>query len=70
MELTERKTPEAIFFWELDKLEVCLQALIYEKEQGKKLEEFFIYTKLQVKTPFLKKIIKEIEKQRPKFRPG
>jgi putative hydrolase of HD superfamily len=70
LELTERKTPEAIFFWELDKLEVYLQALIYEKEQGKKLEEFFIHPKLQIKTPFLKKIIKEIEKQRPKFKPG
>jgi len=70
LELTERKTPEAIFFWELDKLEVCLQALIYEKEQGKKLEEFFIHPKLQIKTPFFKEIIKEIEKQRPKFKPG
>jgi len=67
LELIERKTPEAMFFWELDKLEVCLQALIYEKEQGKRLEEFFVHPKLQIKTPFLKKIIKEIEKQRPKF---
>jgi len=41
-EMVGRTTPEAKVFWQLDKLEMALQALEYEEEQGKNLEEFFV----------------------------
>lgn len=67
-EMMERKTPEAIIFWQLDKVEMAIQALEYEKETGKNLEEFFVSSDLQIQSPFLRKIFKEVLKQRPKNR--
>lgn len=63
-EMTERISPESIIFWQLDKLELALQALEYEKEQNKRLDEFFINADNAIRTPFLKKILKEILKKR------
>lgn len=63
-EMTDRKTREAKIFWQLDKLEMALQALEYEKSQNKKLDEFFINADLQIDFPFLKKIMKLIFKKR------
>ena len=64
-EMLARATQEARIFWQLDKLEMAMQALEYEKTQKKNLDEFFINTDLQVHAPLLRKILKEIIKQRP-----
>lgn len=66
-EMIGRATLEAKIFWQLDKMEMALQALEYEKEQGKNLEEFFITTKTNhLKEPLLLKIFDEVEKKRLK----
>ena|SRR3989344_6810366 len=65
-EMLERVTPEAKVFWELDKLEMALQALEYEKEQGKNLDEFFETASLHVKEPLLQEIFNSILKERPR----
>lgn len=41
MEYETNSSPEAKFVKDLDKVEMILQALEYENEQGKDLEEFF-----------------------------
>lgn len=64
-EMISRLTPEAKVFFQLDKMEMALQAFEYEKEQGKNLEEFFITASLYIKEPLLKKIFDEILKKRP-----
>lgn len=64
-EMIERKSQEAKIFWQLDKLEMAMQALQYEKEYGKKLDEFFVNAGLQIYSPFLKKIFKQILRERP-----
>ena len=66
-EMLDRKSQEAKMFWQLDKLEMAIQALQYEKENGKKLDEFFINTDLQIKSTFLRKIFFQVLKQRPKI---
>lgn len=67
-ELLERVTPEAKVFWEFDKLEMALQALEYEKEQGKNLDEFFETASVHIKEPILQEIFKKILSDRPKKR--
>ena len=64
-EMIGRATPEAKAFWQLDRLEMALQALEYEEEQGKNLEEFFINTGLYIRDPLIVDILKEILKSRP-----
>ena len=66
-EMIERKSQEAKIFWQLDKLEMALQAMEYEKESKKKLDEFFINADLQIYSPFLRKVLKQILKQRKLF---
>lgn len=63
-EMIERETEEARIFWELDKLEMAVQALEYEKDQSKKLDEFFVNADLQIRSPYLKKIMRKILGQR------
>lgn len=63
-EMIARLSEEAKIFWQIDKLEMAMQALEYEKEQNKKLDEFFINADLQIETPLLKKILNEILKKR------
>ena len=63
-EMIERRTEEAKFFWQIDKLEMAIQALEYEKSDNKNLEEFFINADLQIHSPYLKKIMKEVFRQR------
>ncbi|GAC1401297.1 MAG: HD domain-containing protein [Chloroflexota bacterium] len=53
-ELVERDTPEARLFWQLDKLEMALQALEYEREQGKDLGEFFASVEAALHEPLLR----------------
>ncbi|MDO8621049.1 MAG: HD domain-containing protein [Candidatus Levybacteria bacterium] len=65
-EMIGRVTPEAKAFWQLDRIEMALQALEYEEEQGKKLEEFFINTSLYLKEPLLKEILGKIMRSRKK----
>lgn len=67
-EMIERASEEAKIFCQLDKLEMAMQALEYEREQKKKLDEFFINADLQIHKPLLRKIFKEILKQRPNGR--
>ena len=59
-EMIARTSQEAKMFWQLDKLEMAFQALEYEKEQNKKLDEFFINADLQIDSPPLRKILREI----------
>lgn len=63
-EMIKRKSPEAKIFWQIDKLEMAMQALEYEKDQNKDLDEFFTNAGLQIETPILKKIFLEILKRR------
>lgn len=64
-EMIGRLTPEAKIFFQLDKIEMALQALEYEKEQGKNLEEFFVSVGLYyTKDPLIKEIFDEIIKER------
>lgn len=63
-EMIGRKTQEAKIFWQLDKLEMAIQAMEYEKNHDKKIEEFFINADLQIYSPLLRKIFKEVVKQR------
>lgn len=57
-------TPEAKIFWQLDKLEMAIQALEYEKEQGKSLDGFFRTADLYIREPLLRKMFEEILKAR------
>ncbi len=63
-EMVSRLTPEARIFAQLDKIEMAFQALEYEEEQGKNLEEFFVTASLYIKESLLKKIFGEILEKR------
>lgn len=63
-EMIERSSEEAKIFWQIDKIEMAMQALEYEKNQNKRLDEFFINAGLQIETPILKKIMQEILRRR------
>lgn len=64
-EMTSRITPEAKFFWQIDKLEMAQQALEYEEEQGVDLSEFFLGVKVNhMKHPLLKQIFDSIMRKR------
>lgn len=65
-EMIERRSREAKIFWQLDKLEMALQAMEYEKENNKNLDEFFLNSDLQISDLFLRKIFRQILKLRPK----
>lgn len=60
------KTKEAKFVKQLDKLEMALQALIYEKRYKIRLDSFYLTVKNSVTDPYLTKFFNAIEKQRPK----
>lgn len=65
-EMVNMRSREAHIFWQLDKLEMAIQALEYEEEQGKDLEEFFVSADLYMQDPFLKKIFHAILRKRKK----
>ena len=67
-EMVERKSEEAKILWQIDKLEMTIQALEYEKEQNKNLDEFFVNALLQIETPLLKKILNEVLKKRSRLK--
>ncbi len=64
-EMIERRSLEATIFWQLDKLEMAIQALEYEKKYNKDLGEFFVSVEAQINTPFIIGILKQILKERP-----
>ncbi len=60
-EFTERKTAEAKLVKDLDKLEMCMQALEYAKTNPRAdLGEFFEDGKLNIKTPEIQKLFRQI----------
>lgn len=63
-EMTLRSTKEAKIFWQIDKLEMALQALEYEQEQEKNLDEFFATADLYIKHSVLREMFEEILFQR------
>lgn len=65
-EMITKDTLEAKVFWELDNLEMAMQALEYEKEQGKNLEEFFLFSSLQISNVIVKRILDNVLKNREK----
>lgn len=67
-EMVLRSSREAKLFWQIDKLEMTLQAYEYEEEQGKKLDEFFATAELYIKETLLREIFEEIMKKREERR--
>jgi len=67
-EMVLRSSREAKLFWQIDKLEMSLQAYEYEEEQGKNLDEFFITADLYIKEPSIREFFKEIMKKRQERR--
>lgn len=65
LDFEEGISPEAKFIKELDKIEMCLQALSYEQEQGIRLDEFFNHTEKRLTIPKLKAIFQDVLKERP-----
>jgi 5'-deoxynucleotidase YfbR-like HD superfamily hydrolase len=65
-ELIDRKTLESQLLWQLDKLDMALQALEYEREYGKDLSEFFENAKANISDEFLTELLEETIKRRPK----
>lgn len=63
-EFEEGSSAEAKFIKELDKIEMCLQALSYEKEQSLSLDEFFDHTEKRLTIPELVSLFQEIKSQR------
>ncbi|MDO8530276.1 MAG: HD domain-containing protein [bacterium] len=60
LEYEHRKSPEAEFVTQIDKLELALQASVYEKVGYKNLDEFFTYYKERITSPELKHILDTI----------
>ncbi len=65
-EMVERKTAEADIFWQLDKLEMAIQALDYELRNKKDLGEFFVSVDLQITSPLIRSIFEVVVSARPK----
>lgn len=65
-EMIARDTLESEIFWQIDKLEMAIQAFEYEKEQGKNLEEFFVTADLHIKESLIRSILEKIIKSRKK----
>lgn len=65
-EMIERKTPEAEIFWQIDKLEMAIQAYEYEKTQKLDLSEFFSSAEMYIKHPLLKQAFDDLKKMRKK----
>ena len=61
-EMIKRDSPEAKFFWKIDKLEMAIQAKEYEKEQGLDGKEFYENAKMHIDEPLLLEFLDEILK--------
>lgn len=60
LEFEYQKSAEAKFVKQIDKLELVLQADLYEKLDYKELDEFFSSVKKKIETPELKTILNDI----------
>jgi putative hydrolase of HD superfamily len=65
-ELMEGATSEAVLATDIDKLEMTLQALEYERQgyPKEKLEEFWRYVDENIKTPIGQEILRALRKRR------
>ncbi len=59
-EYDAKKTPEAIFVAQIDKLETALQANLYERLNYGGLDEFFPYVNDRLSSPELRKIFDDL----------
>ncbi|MEI7579558.1 MAG: HD domain-containing protein [bacterium] len=66
-EIEEGQTAEAIFVKQMDKIEMILQASIYENTYQQKMQEFYDYTRTKYGETSLKYLIEEIESLRPEL---
>ncbi|MEE9323663.1 MAG: HD domain-containing protein [Candidatus Aenigmarchaeota archaeon] len=66
-EFEARETKEAKLVKDLDKLEMCMQALEYSKKY-KNMEEFFEDGNLNIKTPEIRKLFEKIDGEFRNFR--
>lgn len=66
-EMIERQTIEATVFWQLDKLDMAIQALYYElQDKGENMTEFFENARAHITDEFLLELLKNVESRRPK----
>lgn len=65
-EYEDNVTPEAVFVKDLDRFDMIFTASHYEKRDNepKKCQEFFDTTEGKFQHPFIKKLVKEVEKER------
>ncbi|ORE04448.1 hypothetical protein BCV72DRAFT_312887 [Rhizopus microsporus var. microsporus] len=63
-EYEEAKTPEALFVKDLDKFEMIVQALEYERSEKKNLQGFFDSTRGKFQHPAVKAWAEELYKER------
>lgn len=63
-EFENGSSAEAKFVKQIDRLEMALQAAVYEHQQGLELEEFFDSAAQSIHTPALKDLLDEIRKSR------
>lgn len=61
-EMVQRQSKESQIFWQLDKLEMALQAKEYEEEQNKTLNEFLDNAEMHISEPLLKEILYKLRK--------
>ncbi|CAO3582033.1 unnamed protein product [Absidia cylindrospora] len=67
-EYEDAQTPEALFVKDLDKFEMIVQALEYEKSDGKPLESFFESTRGKFKHPAVKAWAEALYEERSKHK--
>ncbi|RVE48157.1 hypothetical protein evm_007217 [Chilo suppressalis] len=68
-EYEKQSSPEAAFAKDLDRYDMIQQAFEYEKRENapRKLQEFFSATEGKFKHPFIKELVKELNRQRDEF---
>ncbi|MFC1801754.1 HD domain-containing protein [Nanoarchaeota archaeon] len=64
LDVEEKRTKEGEFVKDLDRLEMCFQALEYEKQHQKDLSEFFVYSESRLTHPFVKELFQKLKKSR------
>lgn len=62
-EFLEQKTPESLLIHDLDKLEMALQAKIYEKRFGCNIQIFLDSAETQISNPKIKELFMKITQQ-------
>lgn len=60
----DKISKESILVSDADRIEMCLQALYYEKENNVDLSEFFEYARNKLKLDYSKNLLKKIIEQR------